>query len=362
MIMSFVAYICSFLIFGLCGLARINGHMALTPAVFLLLTAMLCFAVGDAFRTGTHKAMIFAWLRLQGREEERTRVYGYTRSWSKIGSAVSVLLACVFVFLTSNFVYIFFFAIVPYVLSIINFLGYPRELDGEIAKKTSLRAVGLHLKETLLSAVRQANLRGLIIESMGFEGFFKAAKDYLQPVLQAAALPVTALLLAGVSFSDTQKSVVLIGPVFFILFILSAVASRKAHSLAVFCGGEDQAARLLWGMLLIICCGMLPAMYWNLQAIMILGFVLLYILQNLWRPILISRFDAHSEETKSATILSIDSQAKSLATMAIAPALGLAMDYVKCHRIGGSEFWPIAVIGIFICLGVIARKSELTLV
>ena len=36
------------------------------------------------FRGGTHKAMILDWLRAQGRESERTRVYGFTRSWSKI--------------------------------------------------------------------------------------------------------------------------------------------------------------------------------------------------------------------------------------------------------------------------------------
>ena len=81
MILSHLAYIGAFLIFGLCS------------QVWTLLAAMFCFSVGEAFRTGTHKAMIFSWLRLQGREKERTKVYGYTRSWSKIGSAVSVILA-----------------------------------------------------------------------------------------------------------------------------------------------------------------------------------------------------------------------------------------------------------------------------
>ena len=71
MILSFVAYIASFAVFGL---ARNIG---------LLFVAMSLFAVGEAFRTGTHKAMIFTWLRLQDRTDERTKVYGYTRSWSK---------------------------------------------------------------------------------------------------------------------------------------------------------------------------------------------------------------------------------------------------------------------------------------
>ena len=86
MIFSFLAYIASFLVFGL---------SASFAALFL---AMFAFALGDSFRTGTHKAMIFEWLRIQNREKERTRVYGFTRSWSKVGSAVSVVIASAFIF------------------------------------------------------------------------------------------------------------------------------------------------------------------------------------------------------------------------------------------------------------------------
>ncbi len=45
------------------------------------------------FATGTHKAIIFCWLQHEGRGDEKTATYGYTRSWSKIGSAVSVVVA-----------------------------------------------------------------------------------------------------------------------------------------------------------------------------------------------------------------------------------------------------------------------------
>jgi len=58
-----------------------------------LFAAMFFFAIGEAFRTGTHKAMIFTWLRNRNRTDEKTEVYGYTRSWSKLGSAVSVVLS-----------------------------------------------------------------------------------------------------------------------------------------------------------------------------------------------------------------------------------------------------------------------------
>ena len=82
----------------------------------------------------------------------------------------------------------------------------------------------------------------------------------------------------------------------------------------------------------------------------IIGFIALYIVQNIWRPVLISRFDAHSDETQGATILSIESQAKSLSTMIIAPLLGLSVDFARINNIGAHEFWPIGLLGFIIAI------------
>ena len=103
MILSFVSYIVSFAVMGSVGLISIEGGLAIGALFAMLMIAMVFFAIGDAFRTGTHKAMIFTWLRIQGRTDEKTKIYGKTRSWSKIGSAVSVVLASIFVFFSRNF-------------------------------------------------------------------------------------------------------------------------------------------------------------------------------------------------------------------------------------------------------------------
>jgi hypothetical protein len=351
MIFSFVSYIISFAIFGSSGVAATEFGLSQPVLISLLFLAMFFFAIGDAFRTGTHKALIFTWLSNQGRTNDVTEVYGYTRSWSKIGSAASVIVACVIVFKTSNYITVFFFAIIPYILNIINFLGYPKEIDCKIEEKTSLGDIVSHLKVTLVSSVKQAGLRRLILESMGFEGFFKASKDYLQPILMAAALPLTAALFADLQLSNEQKSVVLIGPVFFLLFILSALASRNAYRLVSKAGHEDQTAKWLWGVGALVFLVLLPAMFYETHWIMITCFVVLYVIQNFWRPVLISRFYAHSDEAKGATVLSIESQAKSLSTMILAPVLGLAIDLARGHSIGGSAFWPMGALGLIISFG-----------
>ena len=132
MIVSFSSYIISFAIFGF---SQYYWHFFL---------AMFFFAVGEAFRTGTHKAMIFTWLRIEGRLDEKTKIYGYTRSWSKYGSAVSTVLAVAFVLLTNNYAYVFFFAIIPYIAGLINFMTYPRELEGQPDENAGIRDVVVH--------------------------------------------------------------------------------------------------------------------------------------------------------------------------------------------------------------------------
>jgi len=336
MVVSFVAYIAGFLTLGLA--------QSLGP----LFLAMLCLAVGDAFRTGTHKAMIFTWLRLEGRTDERTKIYGYTRSWSKIGSAVSVVLAATLVFATDSYTLIFFLATIPYALNIVNFLGYPSALDGAPARDSPTR-FWPHLKGALRNTFSRGGPRRLIAESMGFEGVFHAAKDYLQPVLLAvAATSAAGLTLAG-DLSDVQRSAILIGVVYFVLHMLSSVASRQSHRVADMAGGEDRAARWLWGASVAVFGLVLISGWYELSAPLILAFVLIHVLQNVWRPALISRIDAFGGEAQGATVLSIESQSRRFATMGLAPLLGLAMDTAQQEGLGG-PFWPIGVLGVVVGL------------
>ncbi len=346
MITSFASYIVSFLLMGTIGHLVVRGDLASGSGFGFLMIAMVFFGVGEAFRTGTHKAMIFAWLRVEGRTDERAQTYGYTRSWSKIGSAVSVVIASAFVFLTGNYVMVFFVSVVPYLLNVVNLLGYPKYLDGEASGAVGLREIGEHLRRSFKSAIADRTMRRILLESMGFEGFFKSSKGYLQPILQFAAVPLAAVLFGGIEMTDVQRSVVLIGPVYLIVYLLSAVSSRKSYLLVPAPGEEDRAARRLWGALAVLLLIMTPAMFLRSYWIMIPGFVLLHMLQNLWRPILISRIDSHGSESQGATLLSIESQAKSIATMALAPLLGFFVDAATKREWG--EFWPVGMVGLVV--------------
>lgn len=341
MVLSFIAYIISFIIFGF------------SSDYWHFFIAMFFFAIGEAFRTGTHKAMIFTWLRLQGRLDEKTRVYGYTRSWSKIGSIVSTILAVLFVLLTNNYSYVFFFAIVPYIIGLLNFLSYPAELEGRPEKSVSFKKMAIHLWECMRSAMANVNLRRLIIESISFEGVYKAVDTYLQPILKNIAIMLPIFILWG----EAQRSSIIVGAVYIVIYFAAALASRNAYRLVRFAGNEESGSLMLWILNTVIYIALIPLLYFELYYIAIALFVLLAILQNIWYPILLSRFDAFATEEKGATVLSIESQAKSLSTMIFAPLIGLMVDYVGSQNLGG-EFWPVAAIAVIPALYILATQPK----
>jgi MFS family permease len=354
MVASFVAYIISFLLLA----------SAESTATFFM--GMFLYGVGDTFRTGTHKAMIFEWLRLQGRSNERTSVYGLTRSWSLLGSALSGIIAAGFVLISGSYDYVFYFAVVPYAANLLNLATYPKELDGAHQKASSIRESVGRLKKTFKNSIGKPQLRRLMIESMGWEGVFNAIKDYLQPVLQTVAIVVIATFFAPANsadqtptafFNEAQTTALLIGPVYAILFLLSAWASRNSQRLVDQAGGESAAAKKLWLFNLLIFVFIAVVAWWQINVLLVVGLVTLYVIKNFWRPILISRIDVHSDPHEGATVLSIESQAQRLATMVLAPLVGWLIDAVRSNQLGG-EFWPIGVIGAIVALGMICTSRK----
>jgi len=337
MIVSFSAYVVSFVLFG----ASRNLPM--------LFVAMLFFAVGEAFRSGTHKAMIFAWLRLNDRTDERVRLYGYTRSWSKFGSALSVVLAGAFVLVSDDYSVIFYLSSIPYLLSIVNLLGYPAELDVASGNGFSLRHVTRHALETLRASLGHGRLRRLLLESMGFEGLFHAIKDYLQPLLMAAAIGLAATVPLTADLSGRRQAALLIVPVYLLLHLLSGAASRGSHRVVSLAGTQAAAARALWAAAALVFGALTAAAATGRPAVMILAFVVLHVLQNLWRPLLIGRFDSEGDASQGATLMSVESQARRLGTMIVAPCLGLAVDSVRQPG-QPTSFLPIGVLGLAVTL------------
>ena len=332
MLVSFAAYICAF------------AGFAATSSIGWFFLAMVLYAFGDAFRSGTHKAMIFHWLETQNRVSEKTKVYGYTRSWSRLGSALSVVIAPVLVWITGEYTVVFWCAIVPYVVNMVNLGTYPVFLDGRQVKNDSIK-VGMwqHFRAAAGMSFANAKIRRLLTEAVGFEGLYKAIKDYLQPLLQAAALSMPVLLWVH----ERRRTALLVGAVYLVLHLISAWASRKAHRLSAWLGGDEtDVSKYLWRSYLVLFAVMLPALALEWHTPAIFAFVCMAMVQNFWRPVLVSRIGEYAPSEKTATILSIESQSRSAAAMILAPAMGWIIDQFG--------FWPLGALGLLVSITMLA--------
>ena len=135
----------------------------------------------------------------------------------------------------------------------------------------------------------------------------------------------------------------LVGAVYFVLHIMSSMASRQAHRVVEKAGGEAAAADVLWRVNWALFAALLGSLALGWQAPAIVAFVGLMVIQNLWRPALVSRINTHSSPEMGATVLSIEAQAKSLGTMVAAPCVGWAVDTT-------GSLWPVAAAGLLVAV------------
>ena len=178
---------------------------------------------------------------------------------------------------------------------------------------------------------------------MNYEGLYRTTKDYLQPILQTMALSMALFS----TLSEDKRTALIIGAVYMILYLLSSFASRHTGKFAESAGGEQKASKLLWLMNMLAFTVLGIAFYWHLKPVVIVTFIIIAVLQNFWRPILVSRCATLSNPDETATMLSIESQAKTIFTALTAPLIGLSIDYLSAIN-PEIKFLPVAVLGIII--------------
>ena len=315
MIGAFTLYIAAFMIF----------YFSQDYRFFFV--AMACYATGDAFRSGTHKAMIYEYLRIKGWQKYKVDYYGHTRSWSQFGSAVSSLLAVVIVFFSGNYSTIFIVAVVPYVLDLILMISYPRELDStgysDSCENSSIRLIST--AKISIGTMRNSVTRKAMVNSVLYSSPFKITKDYYQPVLAALAAGIAVHLH---SCREEQISAVLIGIMYFALYIGTAWASRNAKrlserysNLALFLNRS-----LLTGLMFFFAVGAVFVLPYPWRWVVILPFTAIYFMENLRRPVGVAYISETFAPGVMATILSVESQFRSLGAALLAPIFGLLAD------------------------------------
>jgi MFS family permease len=303
MLFSMISYIISFLIFYF------------SRSFYLYILAMIFFSFGEAFRTGTHKAMIFQYLKINGMENLKVQYYGATRAASQLGSALNSLIAASIVFVSGNYRTVFFIAILPYILNLINLATYPNELDKAEVKKTKKQTL-----KDFIDAVASWRVLKILLNTSSYSAIFKSLKDYLQPILESFALSIPIF----VWLDDKKRSSIVIGIVYFFLYLLTSYASKNSWKIGKKSSSFALNLTLFVGALSVIFAGV--SYIFNFYIVSILIFIVLYILENLRRPIAVSYVGDNVESDALASVLSVESQATTLLTAVFSIVLGFFAD------------------------------------
>lgn len=340
MIIAFILYIISFVIFYL------------SDGFAVLALAMIMFGMGEAFRSGNHKAMIIDYLSVKGWSDQKVTYYGHTRSWSQLGSALSALLGGAIVFITGQYRYIFLFSIIPYILDLVIVASYPAFLDKHhhaLRRGDILEEFKKVLSE-FWQAVKSLKVIKAIANLSFYSGYYKAIKDYLQPVIRSLAISLPILIY----LDDEKRTSLLVGLIFFAIHLLTSFASRRSGPFS----NRFRNITIPLNLTLFVGYGLGflsgLAFWMTFYLVSVVLFAGVYVVENLRKPIGVAYVSNSVEQRILASTLSTDSQVKSLSAAIIAPIIGIFADHFGI----GIAIMVISLIMILVTPAYLARSTN----
>ena len=303
---SFLAYALSFVLLPMA-----------VPGGWALGAGLAVFGVGEALRTGSHKAIMLDWLDQRGQADQAVEVVGLTRTWSRASSGFAAMTGGVLLWATQDWSVLYGLSAVAAVLGFGLLLSYPRSLEGEQSRERGSRAP---LRERLRRLARGGV--GLVGQSIVFESNVKLMRKFaLQPFLKQG------LALSGLPVVGTGA--LAIGAVELAGDLIGAAGARSAPRLRDTAGGIQPALRWAYrgglaGMAVLALCSWMdwPWAIW----VGVAAAVGVWALQNARRPVFVAAFGARIDKTQRATSLSLESLARTLVLSVLLPVSGALAD------------------------------------
>lgn len=321
LLICFIFYIVSFGLY-------FTGLRLSSRFVFVLFFAAGFFGLGEAFRSGTHKAMILTWMDKNEFQEFKSFVYGTTRSWSLIGSAINGVLSIFLIFAVGAIEWIFIIAIVPYVLDFILITTYPSYMNDHVTSdKTILQEMRQGLKD-IFSAFKNRNLVKGVFSSASYDAVYKSIKDYIQPVIKIyIGVIILNLGLDSLGLTENNLITIILGSMYTIFYIFSSVASRNAYRVKTLVKSSKRAMDILFYLFAGVLILNSVFIWVNIPVVVIFLFLFIYIFENLRRPLAVDFIGGIMKKEQRATILSVEAQFKSILVFIFAPLFGFIADF-----------------------------------
>jgi len=309
LIVAFALYILSFIMFYFFS------------SFYLFTLAIALYGIGDAFRSGTHKGIIMDYLALNNWSDQKANYYGHTRSWSQKGSALSALIAGVLVLYTGSYRTIFLFSIIPYFINFLNIYSYPKALNFSLKKHNDPQEASLlFVFKSFLKALKEPKVLQIINSSALHSAYLKAVKDYIQPVMVQVALVLPIL----VSITTKKKSGLIIGILYFLIYLATSFASKKSFKISELTKRNVPKTTLFLGLISGTICGIL--FHFEFWVISLLFFTFIFILENIRKPLLTGEIADHVAPEILTSVISAQSFFSTITTSLIAISIGIVAD------------------------------------
>lgn len=307
----FVFYIASFVFFFIGG------------KFYILCIAMVLFGLGEAFRSGTHKAIIMSYLEEKDWFSYKNFVYSRTRSFSLIGSSISSFVSIVFLLSFNNLRLLFLLCIVPYIVDFILIAGYPKRFNERHASKFSFKGFLNQGFLQIKSISKNKTVVKTVMSSSVFNAVVASIKDYIQPILKTILLASTASVFINLSQDDVLS--VYLAVIYGVVYLLSSLATRNVYRLEKLMASHplmDLFMDVLAVTLLLL------SLFIKINAvyIIILLYFIVYILKDSRRPVFVDAVDDIMKKQERVTTLSIESQFRALFVAVFAPLFGFIAD------------------------------------
>jgi MFS family permease len=311
LLICFIFYILSFLFY-------FSG-----PNYIILGLGAMFFGLGEAFRSGTHKAMEMQWMDKNGILLYKSFVYGTTRSYSLYGSAISSFLAIIFILNVPANRWIFILTIIPYIIDFILISTYPNYMNEHSPKKESYWKDFTGAFKGLKIVFTDRKLRKGLISNSTYDGIFKSLKDYIQPIMKLFIV----VLLVDLAIPSTPAEeefflTLILGLIYALFYLLSSFASKNAYNVLKKVKSSKHAMDLLFFIFafLIFCEAFL--IWFQIPLFIIIIYLVIYIMYNLRRPIGVDYLGDVMEQDQRSTILSVEALLKSFLVIILAPLFG----------------------------------------
>ena len=324
LLICFIFYIISF-IFYFFG---VDPNLSF-PNILILAMASVFFGLGESFRSGTHKAMELLWMEKEDLLEYKTHVYGSTRSYSLLGSALSAILAIFLVIYIPANKWIFLITIIPYILDFILIASYPsymndhQPITGGYWNQLKIGFKGVR------PTLKSKKIRKAIFSSAIYDAIYKTLKDYIQPIM-VIFISIFLIQIGKEGIDIETKDIyisIFLGGLYCIFYLISSLSSKNAFKVKKLFHHAKTSMDILFD--LFACILLLEAifMFIGIPIVIILLYLLIYVFENFRRPLAVDYMGEVIPKEERATILSIESQIKSISVLIFAPLFGFIADY-----------------------------------